>query len=109
MKNNILKQIRNAITASLKSMTLELLAEERANKQLSKNVDDFLIKHPADYLKPAEPKTAPVTKKRVMKSLGSSSVVAENTEASLDPELLERARAFCRKLVVDGYGTTGAK
>lgn len=63
---NLLKQVRDAIIASLTGMTPEQLAEERANQQLSKSVEDFLSKHSADDLKPVAANAAPITKKNAL-------------------------------------------
>lgn len=109
---NLLKQVRDAVMASLTGMTPEQLAQHQANQQLSKSVDDFLKLHPADYLAepkvvPARPKPAtalPVTKKRVIKSLAGAGGFIPHI---VDEEALRRAREAARAFQAadpDRYG-----
>lgn len=97
MKNNILKQVKDSIAAALLGKTSEQLADEQRQTAVKSAVEDFLKLHSADYLKPAEPKAAttlPVTKKRVMKSLGAGA--GTFTPRIVDEEALHRAREAAR-------------
>lgn len=99
MKNNILKQIKESIASAMTGCTVEEMEHDARQAAVKSAVDAFLKLHPADYLKPAEPKaatTSPVTKKRVMKSLGAGA--GTFTPHIVDEEALRRAceaaRAF---------------
>ncbi|MDK3051939.1 hypothetical protein [Klebsiella michiganensis] len=94
-----LQKVKDGIAAALLGKTPEQLADEQRNAAVKNAVGDFLKLHPADYLKPAGPKaatTSPVTKKRVMKSLGAGA--GTFTPHIVDEEALRRAceaaRAF---------------
>ncbi|HCI5764088.1 hypothetical protein [Pantoea vagans] len=96
---NILKTVRGSIAAALLGKTPEQLEDDARQAAVKNAVGDFLKLHPADYLKPAGPKaatTSPVTKKRVMKSLGAGA--GTFTPHIVDEEALRRAceaaRAF---------------
>lgn len=92
-----LQKVKDGIAAALKGKTVEEMENEQRQNAVKTAVDDFLKLHPADYLKPAEPKaatTSPVTKKRVIKSLGAGAGGFQ--ERVISPELLERARQAAR-------------
>lgn len=92
-----LQKVRDGITAALTGRTIEQMENDQRKASVKAAVDDFLKLHPADYLKPAEPKaatTSPVTKKRVIKSLGGGAGGFQ--EHVIDPELLARAREAAR-------------
>ncbi|WP_037036852.1 hypothetical protein [Rahnella sp. WP5] len=94
---NLLKTVRDSIAAAMTGRTIEPMLDVERQNAVKTAVDDFLKLHPADYLKPAEPKvttTSPVTKKRVIKSLGGGAGGFQ--EHVIDPELLARAREAAR-------------
>ena len=92
-----LQKVRDSIAAALLGNTPEQLEDDARQAALKNAVGDFLKLHPADYLKSAGPKaatTSPVTKKRVMKSLGAGAGVF--TPHIVDEEALRRAREAAR-------------
>lgn len=108
--------IRDRIFAAMHGMTPEEYALEKARQELAKATAQHLEQHP-EYLrgrfaegKPANglellkssPVDTPTKVKRISKSLGADSrPVVSHTTDHLDPEVLERAKAACRKLVAD--------
>ncbi|WP_318370178.1 hypothetical protein [Enterobacter sp.] len=95
-----LNSIRNALFAAMHGMTPEEYELQKARDNLKSVTDDFLAKHP-EALKP---KTTPNLKtgKTIIKMLGADSrPVVTHTADHIDPEVLERAKAACRKLVAD--------
>lgn len=105
---NLLKAVRDSIAAAMSGRTVEEMENDQRKAAVKSAVDDFLKLHPADYLKPAGPKaatTSPVTKKRVMKTLGAGAGVF--TPHFVDEAALARARAKCREIIAadpDRYG-----
>ncbi|WP_064388285.1 hypothetical protein [Klebsiella michiganensis] len=96
---NLLKAVRDSIAATMTGRTVEQMEDDARQAAVKNAVEDFLKLHSADYLKPAEPKaatTSPVTKKRVMKSLGAG---AGGFTPHVDEEALHRAREKCREIV----------
>ncbi|MGV8924872.1 MAG: hypothetical protein ACOH2G_04235 [Ewingella sp.] len=94
---DLLKTVRDSIAAAMTGRTIEQMLDVERQNAVKTAVDDFLKLHPVDYLKPAEPKvatTSPVTKKRVIKSLGYGAGGFQ--EHVISPELLERARQAAR-------------
>lgn len=92
-----LQKVRDGITAALLGKTPEEQANDQRQAAVKSAVEDFLKLHPADYLKTAEPKaatTSPVTKKRVMKSLGAGT--GTFTPHIVEEEALHRAREAAR-------------
>ena len=94
-----LQKVKDGIAAALLGKTPEEQANDQRQAAVKSAVEDFLKLHPADYLKTAEPKaatTSPVTKKRVMKSLGAGA--GTFTPHIVDQDALRRAceaaRAF---------------
>ncbi|MHA1056330.1 hypothetical protein [Enterobacter mori] len=95
-----LNSIRNALFAAMHGMTPEEYELQKARDNLKSVTDDFLAKHP-EALKT---KTTPNLKtgKTIIKMLGADSrPVVSHTADHIDPEVLERAKAACRKLVAD--------
>ena len=97
MKNNILKQIKESIASAMTGCTVEEMEHDARQAAVKSAVDAFLKLHPADYLKPAEPKaatTSPVTKKRLMKSLGGGVFTPHIVDEEALRRACEAARAF---------------
>jgi len=108
--------IKDRIFATLHGMTSAEYALEKARDNLTSVTSEYLARHP-EYLrgrfaegKPANglellksaPVDTPTKVKRISKSLGADSrPVVSHTTDHIDPEVLERAKAACRKLVAD--------
>lgn len=96
----ILNSIRNALFAAMHGMTLKEYELQKARDNLKSVTDNFLEQHP-ELLKSASADT-PTKIKRISKSLGADSrPVVSHTTDHIDPDVLERAKAACRKLVAD--------
>lgn len=110
-----LNSIRNALFAAMHGLSVEQYELQKARDNLKSVTAEFLDQHP-EYLKSA-PADTPTGKRgealspmrdtfgaeqRIKKSLGADSrpVVAHTTD-HIDPDVLERAKAACRKLVAD--------
>ncbi|WP_193129787.1 hypothetical protein [Enterobacter hormaechei] len=95
-----LNSIKNALFAAMHGMTPEEYNLQKARDNLKSLTDDFLAKHPEIFKTEVTPKAT--INKRIKKSLGADSrPVVSHTADHIDPELLERAKAACRKLVAD--------
>lgn len=95
-----LNSIKNALFAAMHGMTPEEYNLQKARENLKSLTDDFLAKHPEIFKTEVTPKAT--INKRIKKSLGADSrPVVSHTADHIDPELLERAKAACRKLVAD--------
>ncbi|EIZ8991120.1 hypothetical protein MQ572_002600 [Cronobacter sakazakii] len=91
---------KDQIFAAMHGMTSAEYALEKARQELAKATAQHLEQHP-ELLQSSSVET-PTKVTRISKSLGADSrpVVAHTTD-HIDPEVLERAKAACRKLVAD--------
>lgn len=95
-----LNSIRDRIFAAMHGMSAEQYALEKARDNLKSVTAQHLEKHP-EYLKSSPVDTTTKTK-QITKSLGADSrPLVAHTADHIDPEVLERAKAACRKLVAD--------
>ena len=92
--------IRDRIFAAIRGMSVAEYDLEQARQELAKATTQHLEQHP-ELLKSASADT-PTKIKRISKSLGADSrPVVSHTTDHIDPDVLERAKAACRKLVAD--------
>lgn len=95
-----LNSIKNALFAAMHGMTPEEYELQKARDNLKSVTAQHLEKHP-EYLK-SSPVDTSTKVKRISKSLGADSrPVVSHTTDHIDPDVLERAKAACRKLVAD--------
>ncbi|CAH6659903.1 hypothetical protein [Pseudocitrobacter vendiensis] len=98
-----LNTIKNALFAAMHGMTPEEFTLQKARESLTNAAADFLDQHP-EYLRAKQTTTPAAVSKttKIYKMLGSDSrPLVAHTADHIDPEVLERAKAACRKLVAD--------
>lgn len=92
--------IKDRIFAAMRGMSVAEYNLEKARQELAKATATHLERHP-ELLKVTPVDTSTKTK-RITKSLGADSrPVVSHTTDHIDPDVLERAKAACRKLVAD--------
>lgn len=95
--------IKDRIYAAMYGITPEEYNLQKARDNLTNVTADFLDQHP-EYLRAKQTTTPAAVSKttKIYKMLGADSrPLVAHTADHIDPEVLERAKAACRKLVAD--------